>query len=155
MRQAARVERGFALVLTMLVLVVLGAIVAGSFFAGWLEQQSAERVLFAAQAAEGAEAGLADALLTTTRASLTGMEVGSPSVPLLPLSIGSEVSVERDVRRLSQKVFFIVARATRLDAGGAPLAARSIGLLTMLVADSLNSVGVLQILRDRAWVQLY
>jgi len=76
-------------------------------------------------------------------------------VPLLPFSIGSEVSVERDVRRLSQKVFFIVARAARLDAGGAPLATRSIGLLTTLVADSLNGVGVLQILRDRAWVQLY
>ena len=147
-------QRGFALVLTMLMLVVFGAIVAGSFFAGWLEQQSAERVLFAAQAGEGAEAGVADALITTAPETLSGLVVGGLPVPLAPMSLG-EVTVEREVRRLTESVFFVVARAARRDAAGGGLATRSIGLLTKLVADSVNGGDSLKILSHRAWVQLY
>ena len=94
-------QRGFALVLTMLMLVVFGAIVAGSFFAGWLEQQSAERVLFTTQAGEAAEAGITDALMTTAPEILSGLMVGGLPVPLPSLSVG-QVTVQREVRRLTK-----------------------------------------------------
>ena len=53
--QASRVsnERGMALAVAIFALVVIGALVAGTFFAGRLEQQSGQNTFYASQAAEG------------------------------------------------------------------------------------------------------
>ena len=63
-------ERGVALAMAIFALVIIGILVAGSFFAGRLEQQSGQNTLFAAQAAEAAEAGLSDALGTYNATTL-------------------------------------------------------------------------------------
>ena len=55
-------ERGVALAVAVLALVVIGALVAGSFYAGRIEQQSGENTLYAAQAFEAAEAGAGTAI---------------------------------------------------------------------------------------------
>ena len=54
-------ERGMALALAMLSIVVIGAIVSGTFFAGRMEMVSGRNSVYAVQASEAAEAGLAAA----------------------------------------------------------------------------------------------
>jgi Tfp pilus assembly protein PilX len=53
-----RSERGIALVAAIVALVVIGAIVAGTFFVSTLEQKTAENSLDAAEAYQAAEAGI-------------------------------------------------------------------------------------------------
>ena len=52
-------ERGMALALAIFALVVVGALVAGAFLAGHLEQRTGRGTLYSAQAADAAEAGAA------------------------------------------------------------------------------------------------
>jgi hypothetical protein len=155
--RCARVQdrRGIALVLALFALVVLGAIVAGTFFAGRLEQQSGENTLYATQAREAAEAGLTDALVALAPASLSTLAPGGDPLVLAPISVGGGVSVERQISRLSSTLFLLTARATRHDAEGGPLASRAAGLLVHLLPDSASGVPVVAPLRDRPWLQLY
>jgi hypothetical protein len=57
-----RNERGIALVVAVVALVVIGAIVAGTFFVSNVEQRSAQNVVVAAAAQQAAEGGLEDAV---------------------------------------------------------------------------------------------
>jgi Tfp pilus assembly protein PilX len=67
-------ERGIALAVAVFALVVIGALVAGTFFAGRLEQQTGSNTFMAAQAAEAAEAGLSDAIAGQTAATLLAVK---------------------------------------------------------------------------------
>jgi hypothetical protein len=148
-------RRGIALVLAMLALVVLGAIVAGTFFAGRLEQQSGDNTLYATQAREAAEAGLTDAVATLAPTGLNALVPGGTPLVLPPISVDAGVSVERQISRLSSTLFLLTARANRHDAGGGPLASSAAGLLLHLLPDSASGVPVVAPLRDRPWLQLY
>ena len=53
-----RSERGIALVAAIVALVVIGALVAGTFFVSSLEQKTAENSVDAAEAYQAAEAGI-------------------------------------------------------------------------------------------------
>jgi hypothetical protein len=144
-------RRGIALPVALFALVVIGALVAGNFFAGRLEQQSGQNSLFTAQAAEAAEAGLAEALSTTTSASIDALVIGGSPADLGGLTLGDGLTVERQVSRLTATLFMIRATGVRQNAAGIPLASRSAGLLVRLVA----SPAGLAPLAERAWVQLY
>jgi hypothetical protein len=152
--QSRGLERGIALLIAMFAIVVLGAIVGGTFFAGWLEQQTGENTWYATQAAAGADAGLADGLATVTPASLSAMVQGALPVLLPPMVLANGVTVERQAFRSGGNLFVLTARATRLNAGGAPLASAAAGLLVRL-ADSVSGTQRVVPLADRAWVQLY
>jgi hypothetical protein len=154
-RQSRVSQRGIALLIAMFAIVVLGAIVGGTFFAGWLEQQSGENTWFATQAAVGADAGLADGLATVPPASLSAMVPGGPPLLLPPMVLANGVTVQRQAFRSGGNLFVLTARATRLNAGGAPLASAAAGLLVHLLADSVSGEQTVVPLRDRAWVQLY
>jgi hypothetical protein len=151
-RAGAR-DRGAALAVAIFALAVIGALVAGSFPVGLLEQQSGRNTLFISQAAEAAEAELENAFVTLQADQLRTLAVGGA-----PLDLGQSVSiagtiVDRRVLRLTDNLFLIESRGTRVDADGAPLAARRLGLLTMLAPDSLDD----SLLRagQRAWLQMY
>ena len=148
-------RRGMALVLALFVLVVLGAMVTVTFFAGWLEQQIGENTLFSAQAAEAADGGLADALVTLTAPDLSVLPIGGPPLRLAAMSFGTGTTVDRQVARLSATLFLVTARGSRRDANGGTLATRGAGLLVHSLADSVTGAQILVPLRDRAWVQLY
>ena len=148
-------RRGIALVLAMFALVVLGAIVAGTFFAGRLEQQSGENTLYAVQTREAAEAGLADALVALAPASVNALVPGGAPLLLPPISVGAGMRLERQISRLTATLFLITARTTRHDAGGGPLAGNATGLLLHLLPDSASGIPVIVPLRDRPWLQLY
>jgi hypothetical protein len=131
-------------------LAVMGGLVAGNFMAGWIEHQSGRNTLFAFQAAEAAEAELREAAAVAPRGTLVALAPGAAH------SLGTVafdgITVQREVLRLTEKLFLIRTRASRLDAQGTPLATRVLGLLVKLSADS---AGAVMPLTQRPWVQLY
>jgi hypothetical protein len=128
-------ERGIALAVAVFALVVIGALVAGTFFAGRLEQQTGRNAIYAAQAAEAAEAGLNEAVSSQSAASLLALPVGADPIDatLLPnLSPSAYTTATRSVNRLTDNLFLVRSLGTRNGAGG-QLASRSLGQLIRLV----------------------
>jgi hypothetical protein len=153
--ESLRNESGMALALAVFALAVIGALVSGTYFAARLEQQSGRNVLFAAQAAEAAEAGLNEAVATVAVPALEGLAVGGPALDLGDLPLAPGVSARRWVTRLTGGLLLVGAQGVRQDMMGTPLAVRSLGLLVRLLPgpDSTGSATILP-LRNRGWVQL-
>ena len=131
-------ERGIALAVAIFALVVIGALVAGTFYAARLEQQTGRNTFEAAQVAEAAEAGLKDAIVTRSATGLLAMAINSDLSPtggtqLSDLTVGGTTTVERRVNRLTENVFLVRSLAARTDASGGQLASRSIGQLIRLM----------------------
>src|SRR5688500_1190539 len=83
MRTLRNDERGMALALAMVSLVVIGALVSGTFFAGRMEMISGRNSVYAVQASEAAEAGLAAAFSPWDRAwnsYAVGVDMDQPPV---------------------------------------------------------------------------
>jgi hypothetical protein len=127
-------ERGVALAMAIFALVIIGILVAGSFFAGRLEQQSGQNTLFAAQAAEAAEAGLSDALGTTysSASTLQAIPIGTSSAGAT-VNLASGISYTPSVDRLTDGLFLYRSVGTRQSAG-ATVATRSVGTLVRLLS---------------------
>ena len=136
--RASRVssERGIALAVAVFALVVIGALVAGTFFAGRLEQQTGQNTMFATQAGEAAEAGLSDAinnqLNATVLASLSVDPAKDSVIVSYAGSSASHASATRTVSRLTNSVFLVRSIGTRTDASGGALAVRSLAQLIRL-----------------------
>lgn len=146
-------ERGVALGAAVFALAIMGGFVAGNFMSGWLEHQSGRNTLFAVQAAEAAEAELWEAAAGAPRGALTALVPGGAGHQLEAASFNG-VIVQREVVRLTGELFLIRTRGIRTDAVGTPLAARSLGLLVKLAADSASSTTLVPV-AQRPWVQLY
>jgi hypothetical protein len=151
--RAGASERGAALAVAIFALAVIGALVAGSFPGGLLEQQSGRNTLFISQAAEAAEAELENALVTSQTDQLRTLAVGGAALDLGQSASIAGTMVDTRVLRLTDNLFLIESRGSRVDADGTPLAARRLGLLTMLAPDSLGDS--LLTVQQRAWLQLY
>jgi hypothetical protein len=130
-------ERGMALAVALFAMVVIGALVAGTFFSGRQEQQSGQNTLFAGQAAEAAEAGISDAVGTTTPASLLALTAGGPAADLGTVSLGARVDASSQLSRLTNSLFLIRSVGSRRNADGTVLATRSAGSLIRLVTPDL------------------
>jgi hypothetical protein len=156
MRAGSRAdERGIALAIALFALVVMTALVAGSFFAGRLEQQSGRTARFVGQAAEAAEAGLVDAFYRLSSDTLAALSVGGAPVGLDSMSFGAGFRVARQVSRLTNTLFLVQAFAARQDAAGSALAIRTIGSLLRLVPNPLGGAPRVALLSQRSWVQLH
>ncbi|HKH82955.1 MAG TPA: hypothetical protein VKA25_04650 [Gemmatimonadales bacterium] len=147
-------ERGIALAVSLFCLVVVGAIVAGNFFAARLEQQSGQNMFFVAEASEAAEAGVSDALATLSSAAFESLPVGGEPLLLSPISLGPGVSSAPDISRLTATLFLIRARGTRANAAGDALASRGVGALVQ-VAGATSSEPARLLVIERGWFQLY
>jgi hypothetical protein len=134
-------ERGIALAVALFSLVVIGVMVTGTFFAGRLEQQSGQNTFYAGQAAEAAEAGISDAIGTTTPGDLLALTVAGASADLGTVSLGTRVDVSRQLTRLTSSVFLIRSVGSRRNAAGTPIATRSSGSLIRLVTPRLTMKG--------------
>jgi hypothetical protein len=143
-----------ALAVAVFALAVMGGLMAGNFVAGLLEQQSGRNTLFSLQAAGAAEAGLQDATLLVPASTLSALAVGGAPTDLGTVSFNG-ILVERQVVRLTDRLFLLRSRASRLDADGTELATRMLGLLVKLTADSTGSASGVVPLAQRPWVQLY
>jgi hypothetical protein len=147
-------QRGFALALALFSLVVIGALVSGSFFAGRLEQQSGENSIFAAQALQAAEAGLSDVLANANPAAAESLVFGGPPLDLGVLSLNERVTCSRQIIRLTSTLFLIRSTGTPLNADGRPLASSSLGLIVRILPASESVPARFSAIAERAWVQL-
>jgi hypothetical protein len=144
-------ERGIALAVAVFALVVIGALVAGAFFAGRLEQQTGRNTLLAAEAGEVAEAGLNEALAGQTATTLLALPVNSSpnfATALPDLALTSGRTASRSINRLTEHVFLLRSVGTRTNALGGQLARRSIGQLIRLVQADLDVAAGLTALGD-------
>jgi len=126
-----------ALAVALFALVIIGLLVAGTFFSGRLEQQSGQNTFYAGQAAEAAEAGISDAIGSATPTSLLALAVGAPAVDLGTVSLGGRVDVNKQLSWLTSSVFLIRTVGSRRNAAGTAMATRSAGSLLRLVTPHL------------------
>ena len=149
-------RRGIALPLALFVLIVVSALVGGTFFLGRLEQESGRNILFAAQAREAAEAGVSEALAALDAATLEATVIGAPPVSLATLVLNPGVSVTSDLRRLTRSLFLVRAEGRRQATGGIVLASRSVGAVVELVPAGGAVPGVLEPrVVEQGWFSAY
>ena len=135
-------ERGIALAVAVFALVVIGALVAGTFYAGRLEQQTGRNTFYAAQAAEAAEAGLGDAIVGSDGHDAAGparpiSTAGSTSARPTVGALG-QLTANRSVNRLTDNLFLVRSVGSAHQANGTQLASRSMGQLVRLVQADLE-----------------
>ena len=150
MRYAPRLsdERGIALAVAIFALVIIGALVAGTFYAGRLEQRSGLNSLFAAQAAEAAEAGTAMAMnnwSTTTMAAIPVSTGAASADDALQsnVALGGGAFYTTTVSHLSPSTFLIRSEGQRRDPAGTVLSRRLIGQIVRLVIPEIDIQGAL------------
>lgn len=129
-----RNERGVALAMAVFALVVIGALVAGTFMAGRLEQRGGQNSVFQAQAFEAAEAGLATTVANWDP-DWNDLAIGD-SLVLASTSIGGTlapgVSYQPAIFRTGDQNFLVRSTGMRTFGSGT-LAQRTVGQLTKLV----------------------
>jgi len=126
--RVARGERGIALVLVLLALVLMGAVVSGSFLAVRLDKSSSLTTTYATDAQGAAEAGLAEVYATwdpTVQSVMpiwdgtTATEIG---VGLHNLGSNSYRQFADTIRRINNELFLVRSFGVRRDGGGNTLA---------------------------------
>ncbi len=125
-------ERGIALVMAVFAIVVIGALVAGTFYAGRLEQRTGLNAMSGAQSFEAAEAGLADVLDNWDPTVYNAMANGD-TLTLQSVSMGGRTGYVQRVTRLNDNLFQIVSAGARTDAGGNIMAQRVVGTFARLI----------------------
>lgn len=135
-------ERGMALALALIAIIVIGALVTGTFFAGRMEMVSGRNTVYTAQASEAAEAGLAAAFDPWDRTwNHTGNYPVGVDVPQAPVTVAlpngtaapTKVQYTTTVRRMQGALYRITTVGQKLDRGGNVLATRILSKLAKLV----------------------
>lgn len=96
-------ERGMALPMAVFALVVIGALVAGIFFTGRIEQRTGTNGAITAQAFETAEAGVAMELANW---NYNGMAVGD-TIEVTRTALGGKSAYQATVEKLSPTTFIL------------------------------------------------
>ena len=125
-------ERGMALAVAIFALVVVGALVAGAFFAGNLEQRTGRNSIYAAEAADAAEAGGATILADWDQFNLNNLAVNDSTTVPLAASLGARVSATPKVIRLNNDLFLVRTLGQRTAADGTVLAQRAVAQVARL-----------------------
>jgi hypothetical protein len=126
-------ERGMALALAIFALVVVGALVAGAFLAGHLEQRTGRSTLYAEQAADAAEAGAAITIASWDAVTLNSLAPGA-TVALPVVALPGRSAYRPTVSRLNGQLFLVQSLGTKANAGGNVLARRSVGIVARLAS---------------------
>jgi len=104
-------ERGIALVVAIVALVVIGAIVAGTFFISSLEQKTAENSVDAAQAYQAAEAGIVKNVANWDTGNNLLATDGGTTIAQDSVAPGTYFNVT--ISRLNSSLFFLRSVGTR------------------------------------------
>jgi hypothetical protein len=110
-----RNERGAALLIAIVALVAIGAMVAGTFLAGWLELRTSRAGRYAVGAFEAAEAGAAGVVAAWSPASRR-LPIGADTLVAADSSAGSGYAVT--LSRVAESLFLIRAEGWQADPGG-------------------------------------
>lgn len=130
-REGRRDERGVALLLALFALVLVGAIVAGSFWGASVERKLGENVAATVQAFSAAEAGADEVIGSWVAASFDTIPVGS-ALDLGTTSLGSGAFYTDSLVRLNGTLFLIRSIGERRTTAGSMLARSSVGRLLRL-----------------------
>ncbi len=130
MRSFRSDRRGAALALAVYATVVIGALVAATFFAAWLELKNGENSLAAAQAFAAAEAGIED-LSNSWNSSVFDTMTPGASLALPVVSLIPGVRYTDTLSRLNAEVFLTRATGERFGPGGV-LARRTLARFSRL-----------------------
>jgi hypothetical protein len=127
-------ERGIALAIALMAIIVIGALVTGTFFAGRMEMASGRNAVYTAQASEGAEAGL-NVLGASWTAAWNGYALDGDSIQatVLPISGNTSVRYTQTVRRMKGGVYRIISQGEKLDRSGNVMASRLLATFAKLV----------------------
>ena len=130
-------ERGIALVIALLAIIVIGALVTGTFYAGRMEMQSGRNAVYTGQATEAAETGLTDAFASwNTSWNKFGQDGDSVQATVYPLgSTAGDLSLRytQTVRRMTAGLYFVTSRGEKLDANGRIMATRLLARIGKLI----------------------
>ncbi|MGQ0701552.1 MAG: hypothetical protein ACT4PM_00290 [Gemmatimonadales bacterium] len=127
-------ERGIALLMALVAIVVIGGLITGTFFAGRVELGSGRSALWSAQAQEAAEGGLT-AAFADWNVTWNGYEIGGDSAQAVafPIAGNSGVRYFQTVRRLSGGLYLISTRGEKVDRDGQVVATRLLAQLGKLL----------------------
>jgi hypothetical protein len=122
-----------ALAIALFAIVVIGALVAGTTYAGRVEMSGGQSALSATRALEQAETGLTDVFANWDAAwnSIPVHPAGGSQVSYLTVTAGYNQR-SSTVRRIADNLFLIQSTGNRLGSGGSVLATRSLGQLARL-----------------------
>ncbi|HJR35473.1 MAG TPA: hypothetical protein VJ817_11025 [Gemmatimonadales bacterium] len=129
-----RDERGMALAIALFAIVVIGALVAGTAFAGQLEMGGGRSAMATSQAMEQAETALADAFENWSP-NWNALVAGDSAFGPTTSSSGGSGFVNRRtyrVLRLGGVMAFVHSTGERRSAGGNILASRELGMLARI-----------------------
>lgn len=128
-------ERGMALAIALFAIVVIGALVAGTAYAGRVEMTSGRSAVYATKSLEQAESGLADVFATwesAWNALATDDSLAGPSVT----DVSGRNRYSTMITRLAGNVFYVQSVGERLDAANNALSTRVLGQLARLEVPS-------------------
>jgi hypothetical protein len=126
-------ERGMALAVAIFALVVIGALVAGAFYAGTLEQRTGRNSLFAAEAAQAAEAGPMSVMANWDAYALNNMDNGTTSSLGTTYMTGrTDMKYTVSATRLNDQLFLLTSLGSRTDASGSELAQSTVATMARL-----------------------
>jgi hypothetical protein len=120
-------ERGIALAVAIFAIVIIGMLVAGVFYASFLEQRSGENSLYAQQAFEAAEGGMAGVLSSWDQSVYGAFPVDTPQT--LGTVTAGRTRYTPVITRLNGNMFLVLARGEQLDGSGTVLARRTLATL--------------------------
>ena len=121
-------ERGIALAVAVMALVVIGALVAGTFFAGRLEQRGGENTVYSSQAFQAAEAGTSYTI-ETWEATTYGAGAVGVAQPAATVALGGSVAFTTTATKLNDAVYLIRSEGRRTTPAGTILSRRLVGQL--------------------------
>lgn len=124
-------ERGIALAVAIFALVVIGLLVAGTFFAARLEQQSGENAFYANQASEAAQAALTQTVQGTSATALLAITPGNSSAGP-SMSLAGHAGATTSIKGLTSSVWLVTSIGSKTNASGTQLATRSLAQLVRL-----------------------
>lgn len=137
-------ERGIALAIALLAIVLIGALVTGSFFAGRMEMGSGRNTIYTAQATEAAETGLSTAF-SSWNTGWNAYVVVVDDDPVTQATVypasglgNNSLRYTTTVRRMSGGVYLISAQGEKLDASGNIMATRLLARLGKLMKVSID-----------------
>jgi hypothetical protein len=122
-----------ALAVAIFALVVIGALVAGAFYASTLEQRTGRNSMFAAEAAQAAETGPMAVLANWDAYALNNTQNGW-TTPLGTSNMNNRTDLKYTVSatRLNDELFLLTSLGSRVDGAGSELARSSVATLARL-----------------------
>ena len=126
-------ERGMALAAAIFALVVIGALVAGAFYASTMEQRTGRNSMYAAEAAQAAETGPMAVMANWDQYALNNMGNGSTtSLGTTYMTGRTDLKYTLSATRLNDQLYLLTSLGTRVDPTGAELARSSVATLARL-----------------------